>query len=58
MSELYMYLHGREICKSKYKRRKFPLIVCSINTVMLDIFTLHRPVTIFDLGIWGDLTFS
>ena len=43
MSELYMYLHGREICKSKY--------LGSINTVMLYILTLHRPVTIFDLRI-------
>ena len=40
-----MYLHGREICKSKYKRRKFPLFVGSINTVTLYILTLHRPVT-------------
>ena len=43
MSELYMYLHGKEICKSKY--------LGSINTVMLYISTLHRPVTTFDLRI-------
>ena len=46
-----MEIHGREICKSKYKRRKFPLFVSSINTVMLYILTLDRPVTIFDLRI-------
>ena len=38
-----MYLHGKEICKSKY--------LGSINTVMLYISTLHRPVTTFDLRI-------
>ena len=43
MSELYMCLHGKEICKSKY--------LGSINTVMLYISTLHRPVTTFDLRI-------
>ena len=46
MSELYF--HGREICKSKYQFRKFPPICMgSINTVILYILTLYRPVTIF-----------
>ena len=45
MSELYFL--GREICKSKYKFRKFPPICMgSINTVILYILTLYRPVTI------------
>ena len=46
MSELYF--HGRELCKSKYKFRKFPPICMdSINAVILYILTLYRPVTIF-----------
>ena len=44
MSELYF--HGREICKSKCKFRKFPPICMgSVNTVILYILTLYRPVT-------------
>ena len=43
-----LYFHGREICKSIYKFRKFPPICMgSINTVILYILTLYRPVTIF-----------